>query len=400
MENPIIVEYLEISQPIGKFYIAKMSWKDLICIAEADIRQIEKETNNGTNFESYLGIQREVSKNRKREIGKYVRTVDATFPTSIILSINSESYYLGDEEERISDFENFNKELIKEENIIFYEESKQMFIRRSAGIAKILDGQHRIEGLKEGFLNGELWNTNEENFDLNITIFVDIDIDDQAQIFSVINKAQTKVNKSLVYDLYEYAKSRSPQKTAHDIVRLLNRKQNSPFYKKVKILGKANDKSSETIAQATFAELIINYISKDPMTDRDLLKRKKKLKNDLPKQRYIFRDFFLTNQDEYIAKNIWNYFEAISKRWPIAWNKNEHGNIINKSTGIVAFSKFFIDIYNSLEQPNIVKTETFSEFFEKVPLNDSDFNPEQFKPGSSGQSALYKKLKEVLDQQP
>ena len=78
-----------------------------------------------------------------------------------------------------------------------------------ADVANILDGQHRIEGLKEGLSSGH---PNSEQFQLNVSIFVDLDMDDQSMVFATVNKAQTKVNKSLVYDLFAYAKSRSPQR--------------------------------------------------------------------------------------------------------------------------------------------------------------------------------------------
>ena len=45
---------------------------------------------------------------------------------------------------------------------------------RYSEIAKILDGQHRIEGLKD-YKN--------DNFDLPVTVFVGTDMSDQANIF-------------------------------------------------------------------------------------------------------------------------------------------------------------------------------------------------------------------------
>jgi hypothetical protein len=38
----------------------------------------------------------------------------------------------------------------------------------------------------------------------------------QASLFSTVNLAQTKVNRSLVYDLHDYAHTRSPEKS-HDV---------------------------------------------------------------------------------------------------------------------------------------------------------------------------------------
>lgn len=384
--------YIEISQPIGTFYVTKLNWKELLAIAEADIRKIEDENTKNDSFDSYLGIQRNVSEKRVKDIGNYVRTIDATFPTGIILSIPSKSYYKNGSEISQTLIENIESELkVDEVNNIFIN-NNELHIRKSEALASILDGQHRIEGLKRGFEQSNLFNENEDKFELNVTIFVDLDIDDQAQIFSVINKAQTKVNKSLVYDLYEYSVSRSPQKTAHDIVRLLNRKAESPFYRKIKILGHAVDKEKESIAQATFVELIINYISKDPMRDRDLLKKKKKLKEDYDIKRLIFRDAFIDNDDELITLVLWNYFTAVAHRWPKSWKTNAQGNILNKSTGLIALFRFLKDVFLQFNHNYNIEADKYLEVLNRVEIDDDGFSPEIFLPGSIGQSKLYKEL--------
>src|SRR6202023_2453792 len=112
-------------------------------------------------------------------------------------------------------------------NVYYNAETKRLEIRRDERVAKVLDGQHRIEGLRA------LLSENRP-FELVITIFVDADIEEQALIFATINKTQTKVSKSLVYDLFELAKSRSPQKTCHNIAMLLNQQEGSPFKDRIK----------------------------------------------------------------------------------------------------------------------------------------------------------------------
>jgi DGQHR domain-containing protein len=76
--------------------------------------------------------------------------------------------------------------------------------------AFVLDGQHRLAGLQHR-------DRDKPPFEVNVSIFVGADIADQAEIFSRVNLAQTKVNKSLTFDLLEYAKEKSPHKVAHDI---------------------------------------------------------------------------------------------------------------------------------------------------------------------------------------
>ncbi|KQC05005.1 MAG: hypothetical protein APR54_08570 [Candidatus Cloacimonas sp. SDB] len=373
-------EYIEVKcfpiiQPIGKFYIGVISWKDLNKISFADQRRIEK---GETNIENHFGIQRRLSTKRVKEIGEYVNFADATFPTSIILSVNSYDFDKNQRNIELSnlEYQGFNIPILK--------------IRNDKNVALIIDGQHRIAGLKK--LSDSI------DFDLNVTIFIDMDIEDQAMVFATINKAQTKVNKSLVYDLFEFSKSRSPQKTCHNIAKLLNRNEGSPFKDKIKMLGNAED-PLETITQATFVESIIKYISKEPKIDRDRLKRGKKIKLLTGKDLIFrpFQNFFANDEDSKIARIIFNYFKAVELKWPDAWLKVDRGNILNRSTGFIALMRFLRDAYNSFNRTNeIISIEEFSSIFKNIDLKDTEFNPENFIPGSGGQVALYNKLKTFL----
>ncbi|MDQ7057067.1 MAG: DGQHR domain-containing protein [Ghiorsea sp.] len=106
------------------------------------------------------------------------------------------------------------------------DEDNKLSLRGDSKIAKIIDGQHRLFGLERQLKEDPTFK--EEEFELIVTIFIDIDEEYQANIFSTINKAQTKVNKSIVYDLYSLAKTRSPQRTVHNVIKLLNEKEESP----------------------------------------------------------------------------------------------------------------------------------------------------------------------------
>ncbi len=371
MKNDHIqVNCLELTQPIGTYYVATMDWQQLESIAYSDIRRIIEE--KGGHRKQYLGIQRELREDRVNEIAKYVNLIDATFPTSIILAIDSES-------------------------VINYDQgNKILTIMNEKDVAKIIDGQHRIAGLKKG--------NPKKTFELSVTIFIDMELEDQALTFATINKAQTKVNKSIVYDLFAYAKSRSPQKTCHQIVRALHEMEGSPFYERIKILGKAVNKQ-ETITQATFAEQLISYISREPEIDRDLEKRGKRVPAFEGKQArdYFLRSFYIRKQDDDIALILWNYFSAVRDRWPNAWEINERGNILNRSTGFIALMRFLRDAYWSIyEHKNenmgyIPSKKEFNDFiFNHINLDANSFTPQNYEPGSSGQSKLYRELKSSI----
>lgn len=356
---------LKCRQPIGDFYVGIMNCDDLIKITYVDIRRLDSDSEM-RDVEVYTGIQRELSRGRVKEIGEYVNMVDATFPTGVIIHLNPE-------------------------HVISYDaEAGLMRIPFKEDIAKVLDGQHRIAGLDEYRQRGDL-------FQINVTVFVGMELEDQAIVFATINKTQTKVNKSLVADLFEFATHRSPQKTAHNIVRALNQKEGSPFKDKIKILGVADDRNKETITQATFSETLMKLYSKDLMLDRDLYKRGKRLERYRDSELKVrpLRNLFIEEEDAKIAKIIWEYFKAVEKKWPTAWNKVESEKILNKSTGFIALMSLFRDLYVRIGRVGeIVPRDDYGIYFDKIDLSDEDFDRARYVPGSSGQSALYKEFKQ------
>lgn len=360
---------LEAIQPIGTMYIGVMDNEDLEKITFADVRRLREGSDN-REVEDYIGIQRKLDKGREKEIGKYVNLVDATFPNSIIISMTSE-------------------------DALYDKNTGIMTIPFKDDIAKVLDGQHRIAGFQD-------YNGAKGTFQLIVTIYVDMELEDQAIVFSTINKEQKSVSNSLVTDLFAFAESRSPQKTGHNIARALSKKEGSPFYNKIKILGKA-EKFSETITQDTFVKSLLSYITKDKQGDRDFYKRHKTDKKaKLPYatekelQTYFLRNIFIDDFDDIkIAQIIWNYFYAVQKKWPTAWNEVKNDNILNKSTGFVSLMKFFKDCYLSFNKiGQVITKDEFETCFSNIELKEEDFNTTNYVPGGIGQGKLYKDFKE------
>jgi len=346
---------LRVEQPIGTFFIGVIEAQDLIKISYADIRRPE-----GRDIERYIGTQRDLSESRVKEIKQYVTTMDACFPTSVILSIESS-------------------------NANYSEQNRILKVTRDDKVAKIIDGQHRIAGLKD---------FNNEGFELNVTIFIDMDIEDQAMVFATINLKQTKVTKSLAYDLYEYAKSRSPQKTCHNIAKLLNSKKGSPFYRRIKILGKATGVGAELITQSTFVDRLMRMISRDPMDDKDKIKRGKKIEAyDYTREKsFVFRERFRNEKDAEIAKIIWHFFSAVDKRWNSSWNNFDKGMILARSTGFAALMRLLPNLMIAIQADYIPSEDDFLKYLKKSKLKDGDFNSDKFKPGSSGEGELLRAL--------
>lgn len=369
MNYTLTIPAIEVLQPIGTFYVGVISSDELVKISSADIREME------TELDSYMGIQRNLSKSRVKDLSSYVNNVDATFPTSIILAVDDDNAVWNPEKKELNLF-NRNGQPLDE-------------------LAKIIDGQHRIEGMK----SLQPGNT----FQLSVSIFVGADLATQANLFATVNLAQTKVNRSLVFDLYSYERTRSPQKSCHDIAVALDRYQFSPFYKRIKRLGTATPgREKETLTQAAIVDPLMKLISKDPSADRNAgIKGFLKSQLDLfgRHETLIFRDLWLDKKDTEIADVLINFFTAVKNRWPVAWDDlDRKGNVLPKTNGYRALMRFLAIIYPDLResQGDVPATDAFNVFLNQVKMNDDDFNTDTFPAGTSGEAKLFEILKSSI----
>lgn len=371
-ESPVefTVSAIQIRQPIGEFLIASIPSKQLCEIAYFDVRRMLKERD----IETYLGIQRPLNQSRVDELQSYVRTVDACFPTAVILAVDSRSAIFDSTTNKLTLRNDPNPE--GELDPIYYR-----------NIAKVLDGQHRIAGLME---------YPKDDFEVNVSIFVDIDIEDQAYIFSTVNLAQTKVNRSLAYDLSELTKTPSPQKTCHNIAVALDQLASSPLHHRIKRLGTATPgRKIELLTQATFVEALMPFITSTPTLDRDVLKRGNRLATPTPAEidKHPLRSYFVSGEDLKIADILFRYFSAVQDKWPEAWNTDEKGLILNRTNGFRALMRVLKPICKVLNaHVKLPQKDEFDKFFEKVKITDDEFTVDNFKPGTSGESLLYARL--------
>jgi DGQHR domain-containing protein len=282
------IQIIKIVQPIGTFYISALSAEIVARITTVERREYDNNSNSNS------GIQRAISIKRVNEIAKYTIDPDATFPTPIIISIKdipsnnlTETYF------------EFNEETI---------------------IGEIIDGQHRIEGLKKSEKISE--------FTLPIILMFNLQEEDKAYVFSIINSKQTQVTKSLIYDLFSVAESRSPQKTCHELARLLNSDEESPFYRRLKMLG-AKDSPEASLSQGSFIKYLMPLISKKPDEDYVDIKLKKTLKDD---ETIPLRYYFINDEDSVIYKVLLNAFKALKDTFPKEWTTPDQ-YILSKTTG-------------------------------------------------------------------
>ena len=337
------IKYLEVNQPIGTFYLGKANSDDLINYFYVHRR------------EQNTGIQRSTSQKRIEEIALYCKDPDATFPTPVIIAVDSE-------------------------NVKFNEINEIETKPNSEKVFEVIDGQHRMEGIK---LAKERFSFSCE---LVVVLMFDLTEEEKAYVFSTINSNQAKVDKSLIYDLFELSQKRSPQKTSHYIARNMNSDEESAFYSRLKMLGKRSN-GSETLSQGSFVFGLTKLISKTPQEDMINIKRGEPLKEDpsLP-----FRSYFINDKDEVILRIMNNYFGAIKTVFPEEWKSSKY--ILAKTTGYLGLMKAFPIFYRDGIELGSLTKEYFKIIFNKIKhcleKDNCRLISENFPSGETGQNKL------------
>jgi DGQHR domain-containing protein len=343
---------MEIKQPIGTFYFSKMNARLLGDLVNVTPRSADPNA-----------IQREESRDRINEIAKYCSDPDATFPTPIIISVYDSANV------------NINESFIE--------------IGVIEKIGEVIDGQHRLKGILKSNMA--------DKFELPIVLLFNLTEEEKAYIFSIINSKQTKVSMSLIYDLFALSRYRSPQKTAHEIARVLNKSSESPFYNRLKMLGnKEENQEIATLSQGTFVKHFIDLLSKDP--DDDLRNSKSNtLLSDIPT--LPLRQYFINNEDEVILKITLNMFNALKETFIELW-ETPSNNILWKSTGYVAVIRSFNEMYKIGDSKGDLSKDFFLECFDKFKTQlfnqNLDLTSRSFPSNAQQQSRLSKILIESV----
>lgn len=385
-EKVLTLKALKVEQPIGRFFIASINFKDLLKICHFDVRQLVK----GETIEEYIGFQRKVKPQRTDVIKQFVELPDASFPTSIVISIDEPYVDIKEEKGGVVTLNISNKPFQDGCDPILY-----------SSLARVLDGQHRLKGLDL---------SEHQDFDLSVTIFVGMDIADQSMVFANVNLSQTKVNPSLAYDLQALSKHHSPLRFAHRMVVALNTVEKSPFHQMIKRLGtKTPGVEGETLSQATFVNMIVDLVTTKNSLMKDISSGKKNSSIwggkpsapiiDDPDNKLTLRPFYI-QQDEVGAANlIINYFEAIKENWSDVWKKNETGWVIKRNNGFRAFMKLLPFIYKHISnnQQQIISKDAFLKVFEKIEVDQKIFHTDKAKPGQGGENFIFNTLKDELD---
>lgn len=208
--------------------------------------------------------------------------------------------------------------------------------------AQLIDGQHRLAGLKAAMEeNKEIAN----NYVL-VSLALNLETQAAAKIFLNINSEQKPVPKSLIYDLYgitaeerNYAINR-----ANDIANELNDDINSPYYRVIKLPG--NPRGKGKLDLSTVVNALKLYVDKDG-------KFEKKNIHDFNYQYAILCNYF----------NAIKYHADKMQKWGVLSE-----NIFFKAAGFIGAIDFFFEYVlekcvalRSFKQEVIIKMFDFSE---------------------------------------
>lgn len=357
--NTIKINTIKLEQSKWTLYIGKINAYSLYKMSKSDIMSIN------SNQRGYSGTQRELNKSRIVEIKEYLESFDATFPNSVILNLNKKSL--------VSNTDN-------ELNVIVSDDT-----------FSIIDGQHRLAGFE---------NEKDTKFELNISIFIGLSENQEQRIFNTINKEHAKVNPSHSFYTEINDEFNTPRKFAANISNIFATDEKSPWYQKIKLIGKKDDLSSDArISLDAFARPILTSIYndkkffkirnflRDNMNNLDLLD-----KSELNKYKSYLWEYYITDDVITFYKIYYNFFNSVKNILPNDWENPK--SFLTKTTGYNAFIMLFKDL-TILGLENFDVSEDF--YFNKLKVlktMDGTLNSDNYS-ASGDQSAkiFYEKIK-------
>ncbi|HYN10168.1 MAG TPA: DGQHR domain-containing protein [Vicinamibacterales bacterium] len=186
------------------------------------------------------------------------------------------------------------------------------------GILRAIDGQHRLLALHAAI--NEL---GDETFTVPAVIFDRLPEDHVVQMFVTINAKHTRLNASHLVSLSGRQLYRDDNlAAAHDVVRVLSEKDESPLHGEIKLLGVGRGR----VAQAPLAQELKKLFSSDAFGTG---KKAEDFREDGKK-------FFI------------NYFRQVAVVFGAAWNGRKYS--IKTAPALRAFIRVAPDIVRQLDQ--------------------------------------------------
>lgn len=358
----------KIVQPIGSFYCAKINGVKLYNLAKADILRIPQAEIDENEEIDVDGVQRNLIESKVKRIESYLSYKNSTFPNSIILNISSD------------------KVIDINDDYIEFIDSKDTF--------EIIDGQHRLAGFRN-------IKDKDIDFELVVSIFINLSQNDMHRMFATINTEQTKVDPSrnlfVEYkDIYK-----TPRKIAVELAITFNIDKESPWNGKIKTLGKKDFLSPDaTLSLSAFCNPIIDFIyndKKDLYLIRNILESNnnnldKLIEIEYDKNKYIFWELYLRNDHKVIYKILFNYFTAIKTILISEWDNP--ASLLVKTTGYNALMELFHKVFILGMTKGDLSYDYFLSILNKLSVFNGKVNTTFY--GASGLASSRKLLNDFL----
>jgi DGQHR domain-containing protein len=193
------------------------------------------------------------------------------------------------------------------------------------GILRAIDGQHRLLAM-----HADIERFGLETFTVPAVIFDELPEDHIVQMFVTINAKHTRLNSSHLVSLSGRQLYRDDRlAAAHDVVRALNDRDQSPLFQDIKLLGVGKGH----VAQAPLAQELKRLFQSDAFggarKTQDFQEESKR--------------FFV------------NYFKQIALVFGAAWNGRRYA--IKSSTALRAFIRVAPEVVRRLEQEHVERTD-------------------------------------------
>lgn len=297
----------------------------------------------GNSYDEEEPYQRILDKARVKDIARYLVEEDAILPNSVILAAREDVTIRFTKETSILDIQ-WNDESVG-----------QPF--------NIIDGQHRVEGLK---LLAQERDHEYQNYEVAVTVLVELPFYVQAELFSIINGRQKSVSRSRIYDLLGYmpiANSATRQQLylgemavhrfCHYTVKVLNTSTKSPWNNRVKMRGTGEG----IVTQAALIDHLAKYIVP---------------KKDRIDMRYVpvLYPYFQKSDMVGLARILVLYFVGVNLAWPDAWKTNEtlSSCLFGKTNGVAVMFAVLHDLIVEASDPDLLNINHIREMWAKVPL--------------------------------
>jgi DGQHR domain-containing protein len=193
------------------------------------------------------------------------------------------------------------------------------------GILRAIDGQHRLLAL-----HADIDRFQGEDFSVPAIIFDRLPEDHVVQMFVTINAKHTRLNASHLVSLSGRQLYRDEAlATAHDVVRALNDREDSPLYDEIKLLGVGHGR----VAQAPLAQELKRLFAPEG----------------------VFTGRRSANGHEEAKKFFVNYFKQIALVFNGAWNGRKYS--IRSAAALRAFIRVAPDVVRRLDQEHADRSD-------------------------------------------